>query len=139
VIAAAGNDLAALDAKLDELALVGAAEFFKRLVGAAPGAPFELAGELARGDVRAALRGIEALFQGGFEGKDGKRELKPDALREILFGALRRELRRGDAGAQALAGARASTRPRRRPACRRTRGPRSKRRCARARRASGAR
>jgi DNA polymerase III delta subunit len=104
VATAVGNDLAALDAKLDELAALGPEGFFERLVGSAAGSPFELAGDIARGDARSALVGLETLFHGGFEAKDKKREVKPDALREILLGALRREVRRGYAGAQAVAG-----------------------------------
>jgi hypothetical protein len=91
---ATGNDLHALELRLAELSLAGAPAFFEHLEGNAPGNPFQLATELARGALPGSLLGIETLFRGGFRQKDGRFETKPDALLQILFNALRSSLRR---------------------------------------------
>ncbi len=102
LVAAVGADLCALESKLAECKH-GSPDFFKQLEAAAPVSPFELAASIARGDLRSALRENEGLFHSGFKGKDGKLEVKPDALREILFSGLRSQVRRGLFASEALA------------------------------------
>jgi len=94
LVAAVGGELGALDSKLGELRHAGPGEFFEQLGSSAPVSPFELANELARGELKASLKGTEGLFRSGFKSKDGKLEVKPDALREMLFSGLRGHVRR---------------------------------------------
>lgn len=108
VIASVGPDLPMLESKLVELCAGGPKAFFAQLESMAPVSPFELAGQLARGELRASLLDLEGLFHAGFKGKDGRLEVKPDALREMLFNALRAHVRRGLAGAQRMASGRSA-------------------------------
>jgi len=101
VAAATGNDLHALEAQLEKIRLSPGAEL-KRLVGWESGAtPFAVADALCGGDPRRSLSGIEALFRGGFQERDGKRLLDRDALVAILVGVLAQKLRQTLAGALA--------------------------------------
>ncbi|MBK8179121.1 MAG: hypothetical protein IPK67_09595 [Planctomycetes bacterium] len=102
VVSAVGSDLCALDSKLGEFRHSGGQEYLRQLEASAPVSPFDLAGSLARGEVAAALRGLEGLFHSGFKAKDGKLEVKGDALREILFNGLRSQVRKGAAASAAL-------------------------------------
>jgi len=93
VAAATGNDLQALDSALETLARRGR-EGVRATVGwTGAGSPFELAEALLRGDVGAALAGVETLMRSGMREKDGSREVKPEALLAVLFGSLRSKLR----------------------------------------------
>ncbi len=56
-----------------------------------------LAGEAPR-----AIAGLESLFQGGFQGRDGGRTLDQGALVALLFSALISKLREMVAGAEVL-------------------------------------
>jgi len=89
---------------LSELRLAGEKSFFERLEGDGAGSPFAFATEVCKGNAGAGLFQVETLFRGGQKGRDGKRELAPKALREVLFNALRSKLRGGLAGAVALGG-----------------------------------
>jgi len=102
LIASVGGELAVLENKLAEFALLPGGEFFQRLDASAPVSPFDLANALLRGDLRASLRDAEGLFHAGYKSKDGKLEVKPDALREILFSGLRSQVRRGVAASEGL-------------------------------------
>jgi DNA polymerase III delta subunit len=93
VVAATGNDLAALDSALDALARRGG-QGVRETVGWSSGAsPFQLAEDLSCGHVAASLTGIESLFRSGMRERDGSREVKPEALLSVLFGSLRSKLR----------------------------------------------
>ena len=102
LIASVGGELCVLENKLAEFAHMPGGEFFQRLDASAPVSPFELANALLRGDLRQSLRDAEGLFHAGYKSKDGKLEVKPDALREILFSGLRMQVRRGVAAAEGL-------------------------------------
>ena len=102
IAAACGNDLGAIDAALLRAKARGP-EGLKAAVGWSSGAsPFVLAEDCARGDAKACLAGIEALFRHGFRGSDGEREVDRHALSAVLFGALRGKLRQACAGSSAL-------------------------------------
>lgn len=102
IAAACGNDLQAVDAALLRAKARGG-EGLKSAVGWSSGAsPFQVAEDLARGDAKASVSGIEALFAHGFRGSDGERETDKHALLAVLFGALRGKLRQACAGATAL-------------------------------------
>ena len=55
------------------------------------GSPFQIAEDLAAGNLQRALPGLEALFRGGFQGKEG-RETNEGALIAMLLGSLRNKL-----------------------------------------------
>jgi len=93
VCQATGNDLGALEAAIDRIREGGSA---RAVVPWTAGAsPFEVADLVARGDARAAVAGVEALFRAGFQDRDGSREVDPNALLAILLGSLRSKLRQG--------------------------------------------
>ena len=102
LVAAVGGELSVLESKLGEFRHSGPGEFFERLDASAPVSPFELAAAIARGDLKAALRDNEGMFHSGFKSKDGRLEVKLDALREILFSGLRAQVRRGLAASEAM-------------------------------------
>lgn len=103
LVAALGADLCTLDGKLAEGRHAEGGKFLADLEAAAPVSPFDLAAALARGDLAVSLRDLEGLFRSGYKAKDGKLEVKADALREILFSGLRGHVRRGAAASAALA------------------------------------
>jgi hypothetical protein len=90
---ACGNELPRLDQRLDEFAHGDGDELLASLAGEAGATPWEVAERLAEGDARRATLGLEKLFQAGFKDKSGRREVKADALLQMLFGSLRGKLR----------------------------------------------
>jgi DNA polymerase III delta subunit len=101
VAAATGNDLYALDAALDRVARRGA-EGVRAVVGwTSAASPFEAAEDVCRGDAARAAAGLEALFRGGFQEKDGSRAADLGAVFVVLMGSLRGKLRQSLAGAAA--------------------------------------
>ncbi|MBK7877918.1 MAG: hypothetical protein IPJ77_19740 [Planctomycetes bacterium] len=102
VSAAVGNDLYALDAALDRVEQRGA-QGVREVVGwTSAASPFQVAEDMLRGDGPKAIAGIEALFRGGFQEKDGSRETDRGALLPVLFGSLRSKLRPTLTGALVL-------------------------------------
>ena len=91
VAAATGNDLAALEEQLERIQNRGAAELRSVVPWTAGSSPFQVAEELLTGNLQRALPGLEALFRGGFQGKDG-RETNEGALIAMLLGSLRNKL-----------------------------------------------
>lgn len=103
VAAATGNDLSALDGALERLARRGGQSVRAAVGWSSAASPFQVAEDLCRGDVARSISGIEALFRGGFQDRDGTRETDFNALLAVLFGALRSKLRQTLAGALVLA------------------------------------
>jgi DNA polymerase III delta subunit len=105
--AATGNDLSALDGELETLRASGGRDLRESVRWTAGGTPWNVADHVLGGDLPRALSGIEALFQGGFQEKSGKRLLDPSALAIMLVSALQRgastclEFSRPSAGAPA--------------------------------------
>jgi len=91
VAAATGNELAALDGQLERIRNRGAASLRASVPWTAGGSPFKVAEDLALGDLQRSLAGLEALFQSGFQGKEG-RETNAVALLSMLLGSLRNKL-----------------------------------------------
>jgi hypothetical protein len=90
VSAATGNDLAALDDQLETLRASGGGDPRLSVRWVAGGTPWNVADQLLAGNLARSLSGLEALFQGGFQEKSGKRLLEPAALAAMLIGALQR-------------------------------------------------
>ena len=89
ISAATGNDLFAIDTQLERVAHRGK-ESVRSLVPWNSGAsPFAVCDALLSGDAARSLSGLEALFKGGFQGKDGERETDAAALQAILLSTLR--------------------------------------------------
>lgn len=100
---AKGNDLAALDSELANLAQAGP-EAVAALASDAAGSPRRLADLLADGNCPSALVEIERLWQGGFDkGRGAGRETAAGAILAVLFGSLRGNLRQALVGSAALA------------------------------------
>lgn len=100
VVAATGNDLFDLESQLDKLA-AGGEHTVRELVGwSAGGSPFEVADAIVDGDLRRAAGGIQALFRGGFQERDGTRLLDPAGLGAIVLGSLARGVRQALAGSE---------------------------------------
>ncbi|MBK7643831.1 MAG: hypothetical protein IPJ19_12430 [Planctomycetes bacterium] len=87
VAAATGNELAALEAQLERIENRGAAGVRESVPWTSGGSPFEVAEELATGDLPRSLSKLEALFRGGFQGREG-RETNESALVAILLSVL---------------------------------------------------
>ncbi len=88
VALAIGNDLSALESEIERLRERGG-KTVAELVGWQAGAsPWTVADDMVRGDVRATAEGLEALFRGGFQGRDGARTLDPSGLAQMLMNAL---------------------------------------------------
>jgi DNA polymerase III delta subunit len=102
LVAASGNDLAALDAQLDRLAAGGGTKLVDLVSSDAAGSPFKVADELARGDAASAIFGLETLYQNGIREDDGTKKLDRTALFAMLAPALKRSLRQALVGALAL-------------------------------------
>ena len=83
LVAATGNDLAALDGQLDRAAASGG-KLEQAVVWDPGGTPWALADLLVDGQVQRAVAGLESLFNGGFTGNDGRRESTPEALVAML-------------------------------------------------------
>lgn len=119
VCAATGNDLAALDDQLELLRASGGRELRAIVSWTAGGTPWAVAEHLLAGELARALSGIQALFQGGFQEKSGKRLLDPAGLGLLLVGALQRgasaclapELAQGSPKQREALGERARRRP----------------------------
>jgi DNA polymerase III delta subunit len=90
VSAATGNDLAALDDQLELLRASGGRELRSVVSWTAGSTPWAVADHVLAGDLGRALSGIQALYQGGFQEKSGKRLLEPAALGAMLVNALAR-------------------------------------------------
>ncbi|MDA1265205.1 MAG: hypothetical protein O2816_09030, partial [Planctomycetota bacterium] len=100
---AIGNDLAALLDRLNQIRDRGG-EGLQQLVAWEAGAsPWELAELLVDGDARRAVSQVEALFQGGFQGKDGTRMVDHAALVSLVTMAITGKVREAAAGAAAMA------------------------------------
>jgi DNA polymerase III delta subunit len=91
IAAATGNDLAALEAQLERVQNRGAASVREVVPWTSGSSPFQVADLLLAGDLPRSLAGLEALFQKGFQSKEG-RETSEAALLAMLFGTLRNRL-----------------------------------------------
>ena len=90
VSAATGNDLSALDDQLETLRASGGRDPRASVRWVAGGTPWSVAESLLAGQLARSLSGLEALFQGGFQDKSGKRLLEPAGLAAMLIGSLQR-------------------------------------------------
>jgi len=119
VSAATGNDLSALDDQLELLRASGGRELRSIVSWTAGSTPWAVAEHVLAGDLARALSGIQALFQGGFQEKSGKRLLDPAGLAILLVSALGRgasaclvpERNEGSPQQREAIGARARKRP----------------------------
>jgi DNA polymerase III delta subunit len=103
VAAATGNDLEAIEGQLERLKVSAGDGGMESAVHWQAGAsPFSVADSLCRGDLRRSADGVEALFRGGMQGRDGERVVDRGALTAILVGSLYRGVRQGLAAARAI-------------------------------------
>ena len=102
VAQAIGNDLSALEGELSRLRERGERSVAEVVGWQAGASPWTIADDLARGDARAAAKGIEALFRGGFQARDGARTLDGTGLVTMLLNALYGKVREALAAASAL-------------------------------------
>lgn len=93
VSAATGNDLSALDDQLETLRASGGRDLKSSVRWMSGSTPWSVADHLLSGDLARGLTGIEALFQGGFQEKGGKRLLDAAALSIMLVNALQKGAR----------------------------------------------
>jgi hypothetical protein len=104
LVHAKGNDLAALDAAIRDIAAAGPDAAPLEASGA--GSPGEVTDALIAGSASEALRAIESLYRGGMRKADGGRETSVEALSAVLLGYLRPRVRQGLADARARASGR---------------------------------
>jgi len=101
VAAATGNDLFALEAQLEKIAVSGG-KALQEIVGwSTDGSPFKVAEDLVAGELQRAVGGIEQLFRGGFREKDGKRLVDHIGLSSILLSGILGQVRQSVAGSRA--------------------------------------
>ncbi len=93
VCAATGNDLFALEDKLELLRRAPAEEIQRIVPWDASMPPWTVADTIVDGEAPRALAGIETVFRGGFQDKSGRRTLDPTALSSMLVGSLNRGVR----------------------------------------------
>ena len=102
VAAATGNDLFALEAQLEKLAVSGG-KALREVVGwSSSASPYQVADQLIDGNTARAVGAVEALFRGGFREKDGKRLVNLAGLSSILLGAIMGKVRQAVAGSRAV-------------------------------------
>ena len=90
--AALGNDLAGIAGKLEQLRERGSEGIVELVSWESGGSPWDLADKLMDGDGARASVGVEALFTGGFQGKDGKRTVDRSALVALMTSTLTKGL-----------------------------------------------
>ena len=100
---ATGNDLPGLLDRLDQVKERGGKGLSELVSWDAGASPWDLAERLVDGDVHRAAAGIEALFQGGFQGRDGSRTVDRPALVVVLTSAITGKVREAASGSAALA------------------------------------
>ena len=101
VAAATGNDLFALEAQLEKIAVSGG-KALQEIVGwTSTASPFKVAEDLVAGELPRAVSGVEALFRGGFREKDGKRLVDLIGLSSILLSGILGQVRQCVAGSRA--------------------------------------
>ena len=99
---AVGNDLSELEDRLESLRERGGRGLREIVQWDAGASPWDVAERLVDGDVARAAAGIEALFQGGFRGRDGTRTVDPVALINLLTSAVTGKVREAVAAASLL-------------------------------------
>jgi len=80
IVAATGNDLAAIDDQLKRVAGRGKEAIQELVSWDASASPFEVAEHLASGDLKRALAGLETLFSGGAVQRDGSRTIDTSGI-----------------------------------------------------------
>jgi DNA polymerase III delta subunit len=99
VVHATGNDLSALDGEIERLRERGSRSVAEVVGWQAGASPWVIAEDMVRGDARAAAEGLEALFRGGFQARDGARTLETNGLVAMLVNALYGKVREALAAA----------------------------------------
>ncbi len=100
---AMGNDLAALLDRLETLRDRGGKGVRELVEWEAGASPWDVAERMVEGDAARGAAGIEALFHGGFQGRDGTRTTDHAALVNLITSAITGKVRAAAAGASALA------------------------------------
>ncbi|MEX1026078.1 MAG: hypothetical protein WD226_13470 [Planctomycetota bacterium] len=103
VCASTGNDLAALEDRIGQLAGAAPGELEKICGWTAGATPWDVADHLVDGDAKRALAGVAALFEGGFVDKTGRRTVDVPALANMLLAAVLRSVRQRQMLADGLA------------------------------------
>ncbi len=102
VVQAIGNDLWALEGELARLRERGERPVAEVIGWQAGASPWTVADDVARGDARAGAKGVEALFRGGFQGRDGSRTLDQAALSVMLLNAIQGKVREALAASELI-------------------------------------
>ncbi|MEM1449121.1 MAG: hypothetical protein AAF957_06980 [Planctomycetota bacterium] len=108
VVAATGNDLAAIEDQLQRLVGRGDDAVRELVPWTAGASTWDVADHIARGDLERASLGIESLFAGGASQRDGSRVIdRPGIVAQLItaIGAKLREAERGAAELRAGRGA----------------------------------
>jgi DNA polymerase III delta subunit len=102
VVHATGNDLSALEGEIERLRERGSRSVAEVVGWQAGASPWVIAEDMVRGDARAAAEGLEALFRGGFQARDGARTLDAGGLVAMLLNALYGKVREALAAASEI-------------------------------------
>ncbi|MEM9800856.1 MAG: hypothetical protein AAGA20_11065 [Planctomycetota bacterium] len=104
IVAATGNDLAAIDDQLRSLVGRGAEALRDIVAWDAAASVWDVAEHVAVGDVKRAALGIESLFASGAVQRDGSRVIDNDGVVAQLAMALSAKLREAERAASVLRG-----------------------------------
>lgn len=102
VVAATGNDLAALDDQLARLVGRGREGVQELVAWDATASPWDVAEQLVSGDLKRAVAGIETLFSGGASQRDGSRTIDLPGIVAQLSTAVSSKLREASRAADAM-------------------------------------
>lgn len=93
IVAATGNDLAAIDDQLKRVQGRGKEAIQELVAWDASASPFEVADQLAAGDLKRSLAGLETLFSGGAVQRDGSRTIDAGGIVAQLSAAVSAKIR----------------------------------------------
>lgn len=93
IVAATGNDLAAIDDQLRRLVGRGKEGIQELVAWDATASPYEVADQIAAGDVKRSLVGLETLFSGGASQRDGSRTIDVGGIVAQLSAAVSGKIR----------------------------------------------
>ncbi len=102
IVAATGNDLASIDDQLKSLVGRGKEAIQELVAWDATASPYEVAEQIASGDLKRSLVGLETLFSGGASQRDGSRTIDVGGIVAQLSAAISAKVREAARVAEAV-------------------------------------
>ena len=102
IVAATGNDLASIEDQLKRLEGRGKEAVQELVAWDATASPYEVAEQIAKGDLKRSLVGLETLFSGGASQRDGSRTIDVAGIVAQLSAAISAKVREAARVAEAV-------------------------------------